>query len=383
MKRVFLGFVCLIVVFGWMHPAQGLFKYKKLWEIDFDRICPSSSIHYTSDTIVVVSKHGIDDDEYFYNTYSYCSGTKLNNTPFNFPKNVLPETIEAYEGKLIYLTRTPESKKEFVINCTNLNFEQLWRHEIINESDVEFVWCEVADDLVVVHLDKEICIYNLKSGKFLCKLYAGYVETDSIWNGLVLIKPDQLKLIDPNTQKPVWTYEISKPGLICHGIRKNIVLLSTRKPLDDYPPIVVCLDAFTGKEVFKMEYSGCFVVDIGISGDILGIVSTDENKGKLILDAFKIDSWTFIWSINVKKLSNWIIFSNNSMYLLNFCCPDLLTLSKIDSNTGEHDCNCGFTFVDEVNWMTFISPRNVVFQNNRIITSNDYFSVSCLVDESF
>lgn len=381
MKRLFLGSVCLALVFGWMYPTQGLIKYKKLWKIDFDCACRSSSIHYTSDTIVVVNKHGDDDNEYFYNTYSYCSGVKLNNSPFSFPDNVLPETIEAYDEKLIYLTRIAESKKEFVVNCTNLNFEQLWRYEINNESDVEFVWCEVADDLVVVHLGREIYVYNLKSGKFLCKINAGYLETDIIWNGLVLIMPDQLKLIDPSTQKPVWTYDISKPGLICHGIRKNIVLLSTAKPEENNPTKVICLDAFTGKEVFEMEYNSCFVADVGISGDILGIVCI--NGGIMILDAFKMESWTFIWSIDVNTMSNWIIFSNNSMYLFSYRCSDCLTLSKIDSNTGEFGCNCSFMFVDKVTWMTFICPRNVVFQNNRIITSNDYYSVSCYVDESF
>lgn len=381
MKRAFLGFVCMVVVFGWMYPAQGSFKYKKLWRIDFDSAYRSSSIHYTSDTVVVVLKGGINDNEFFYNKYSYCSGEKINTTPYSFPQNTLPETIEAYDGKLIYLTRTPESKKEFVINCTNLNFEQLWRYKINNESDVESVWCEVADDLVVVHLGKRIYIFNLKSGKFLCKVDAGYIETDSIWNGLVLIKPDQLKLIDPNTQELVWAYDISKPGLVCHGIRKNIVLLSTSEPQENNPTKVICLDAFTGKEVFEMEYTNCFVADVGISDDILGIVCIDG--GILILDAFKVESWTFIWSINVANLSNWIIFSNNSMYLFSYRCTDELTLSKIDSNTGEFGCNCTFMFVDEVTWMTFISPRNVVFQNNRIIRSNDYYSVSCYVDESF
>lgn len=370
------------MIFVLITPASAVGKNKILWKVEFDIEHESSSVHYTADTVIVVFKDRYKDSGYYCNTYSYCSGVLQNKEPYYFPANLMPDTLEACNGKIIYLSHSKESSKYSFI-CMNLKFEQQWACEIKPVTDPKFVWCEANGNLVIVHMDIDTYIFELESGNLLNQMRSVSTNIDSIWKGYVLVMPDKLKLIDPYTLKPLWTYDVPKPGFYFHGIKNNIVLLSTAYSKDNKPSRLICLDANTGKEVFKMDYNDRYICGVNISNNILGIISRDEESEIPALDAFNTDSWMFLWSVKADRYTRWFIFSDLSIYYFNYWCQDDLTLRKIDTKTGEVDFYGGFfSFDEKLTWKTFMKPRNVVFQNNRIISANHLTNITCYIDES-
>jgi hypothetical protein len=59
-----------------------------------------------------------------------------------------------------------------------------------------------------------------------------------------------------------------------------------------------------------------------------------------------------------------------------------LLFTKNDSDTGEVEMWGGYLgFDEELSWRTYISPRNIVFQANRIFFVGSCY-LFCLIDES-
>ncbi len=383
MKRILLCLSCVVLITNFASQIKAQYKYKTLWKVEFDIEHESSSVHYTANTVIVVFKDRFKDSGFYFNTYAYCSGEQQNKEPFYFPVNLIPETIEACDGKLVYVTHSSDSS-EYSLVSSNLKFEQKWTNDIKPKTSPKFVWCEARGNLVIVHMDNDIYIFDLVTGNFLYRMDDVFTHVDSIWNGMVFVKSDQLKLIDPYIQKTLWVYDIPKPGFDFHGVKNNIVLLSTTHPKENKPSRVICLDASTGKEVFKMEYNDSYICDINISNNILGITCIDEINDNIVLDAFNTDSWAFLWSTKIPKNASWFIFSDLSIYYFNFWCPDDLTLWKIDTQTGKVDFHARcLAFDEKITWKTFMKPRNVVFQSNRSISANHLTSITCYIDETF
>jgi outer membrane protein assembly factor BamB len=352
-----------------MLPAKAA-SVKELWHVSKEDGYDFSSIHYSSNTIVVAYSK---DDSLYLDRLSYCSGAKLGDGLVEFPENVLPKTVEAYENCLFFVTNKNDSDS-FEIICTDLNLSRKWSQSFEDGIEPALVWIETIEDFLIVHLEKTVHVFEWKTGKMLSKLETVFI-LDSVYSGNILTLTDKLSLVDPYTTKPLWTYEIPKTGTTCFGIRKGIVMLA-HKPIEFYRgSIVVCLDANTGQTVFEMEYN-YEVTELGIAGDILGIYYRNNKKQDKV-DAFRIDDKTFIWSTKARGEAP--LFTKDSIYLVFHCCPSLNDLAKINAVDGSVDKWISYFFFDYNETPRFF--RNITFQANRVIVA--YAGITCYIDESF
>lgn len=363
--------MCIVLTSASYSTVSGSGSLKKLWTSGYNTDYDISSVHYTSNTVIAVY-HNRANDRLYLGKLSYCSGSKINDDLSIMEQNILPKSVQAYENRLFYVTHE-ENSHDFNLVCTDLNLNKLWNYNYKDESDFEWTWLDLKDDILIVHTNSGVLVFELKTGKKLAKLDTSFL-VDSINNNCVLTKSDKLALIDPYTEKPVWTYDFPTSGINCFGIHKGFVLLATKPTDDDQSTKAICLDANTGKEVFSIEYN-LTIFWLGISGDLLGIVyKIDECN--YVLDAFSLNGWSYVWTR--KKLCDLPYFTSNTIFSVLQPCQGCINLYKIKPIDGTKDENFHISFSD---FPVPIFYRNIFFQANRIIVA--YGSIACYIDESF
>lgn len=347
--------------------ATGL---KTLWHNNYKTDYLASSVHYTSNTVIVVYRDQTKETLKL-GKFGYCSGEQLDTELLSMEPNVLPDSIQACDDRLFYVTN--ESESHYTLVCTDLSLRQIWNYEFTDPIKANWVWVEVKDNLLVVNVDKGVMVFEHKTGRMLSKFESSYI-LGRIYAGCVLIKMDSLSLIDPHTGISLWDYKIPDSGMWCYGIQKGIAMLSTRPTENDPSTRAICLDANTGKEIFSMEYN-TEIVELGISRNLLCIASkVSEWSHKL--DAFGCENWIFQWSLS--KLGDTPLISENSVFNVVCPCPGTQLLIKIDPITGKQNKDYEIFFHDFHNPRFF---RKIKFQANRIIVAD--MGVDCYIDESF
>ena len=297
---------------------------------------------------------------------------KLNEDLLIMEPNILQKSVQAYENRLFYVTNE-ENSPDINLVCTDLNLNKLWNYNYIDEADFKWTWLDLKEDILVVHTNSGVLVFELKTGKKITKLDTSYL-INSIYNNCVLTKSDKLALIDPYTEKPLWTYDLPASGINCYGIRKGFVLLATKPTDDDQFTKAISLDASNGIEVFSIEYN-LNIFWLGISGNLFCIVyKTDECN--YVLDAFSLNGWSYVWTR--KRLCDLPCFSDNTILSVIQECQGCINLHRINPLDGTIDENYYIHLLDSSAPYLY---RKIVFQANRIIVA--YGCITCYIDESF
>lgn len=370
MKRLIIIVVCSTILISNLGFADGKSSLKELWHTNYTTDFDISSVHYTSNVIVVVfeDRH---DKSLAVSKLSYCSGEKLNDEFIPMRANVLPMTIQVYESRLFFVSCDKES--EYELTCTDLNLTTIWSHKYSDPIVKTSIWLEVKDDLLWINIDKGIMVFDNKTGKMLSSLESKYIY-NRIYADCLLVQTNTLKLTDPSTGIDQWNYTIPESGMRCFGVDKGIVILAT-KPMKDEPSVkMACLDANNGKELFLLDYN-TDIVQMGISRNLLCVV-TKEKNGSFTIDAFDIENWMYRWTLKNQYLPPSI--SENSIYIVYSCCGDDKNLKKIDPFTGKVDKDSYLFFYDSNPAIFF---RKIKFHANRVIVA--FLGISCYIDQSF
>lgn len=370
MKRLFHIVLCSAILFSNIGFAVGQSSLKELWYANYKTDMDISSVHYTTNVIVVVfeDKH---EKSLAIGKLTYCSGEKLNDELILMRANVLPDTIQAYESRIFFVSSDKES--EYELTCADLNLTTIWSYRFTDPIDKTSIWVEVKDNLLWLNVDKGVMVFDIKIGRMLSKLETKHIYK-RIYAGCLLVQTNTLKLTDPNTGIDQWNYTIPESGMRCFGVDKGIVMLASKPTKDNASVKMACLDANNGKELFLLDYN-TEIVQMGISRNLLCVV-TKEKNGSFTIDAFDIENWMYIWTLKKQCLPPSI--SDNSIFTVCSKRGDDMNLSKIDPFTGKVDKDSYLFFLDSHNAIFF---RKIAFHANRVIVA--FGGITCFIDQSF